>query len=86
MLEIECDSRYIYIYKALGVYLEMTNEQNINSNKPYDDSMWDQWQLYDHSPYVCDRDLCGNRFTYESGNVIKSYRYVLKEPYELKYE
>ncbi|MBH1940677.1 hypothetical protein I5677_07225 [Mobilitalea sibirica] len=55
--------------------------------KPYDDSMWDQWSMYDNMPYVWDKDLCPDkRLTRISGNVIKAYRCQIKEPYEVKHE
>jgi hypothetical protein len=54
--------------------------------KPYDDSMWDQCKMYDSIPYVWDRDLYDTRhLSIESGNIIKSYRCLIKEPYEVKH-
>lgn len=53
--------------------------------KPYDDSMWDHWSIYDNVPYVRDLDLRTNiNLSRVSGNVIKSYRCRIKEPYEVK--
>lgn len=56
--------------------------------RPYDDSMWDHWTMYDNMPYVWDPDLnTEKKFVLVSGNVIKGYRVQMKdEPYELKYE
>jgi hypothetical protein len=54
--------------------------------KPYDDSMWDHWSLYDNVPYVQDMDLrTDHSLAKESGNIIKSYRCLIKEPYEVKH-
>jgi hypothetical protein len=55
--------------------------------KHYDDSIWDNWSMYDNMPYVWDPDLnVMKTFKYESGNIIKAYRYKLQDPYELKHE
>lgn len=63
-------------------------DKNSTPVKPYDDSMWDQWTMYDNMPYVWDPDLnTEKKFALESGNIIKGYRIQMKgEPYELKYE
>lgn len=55
--------------------------------KPYDDSMWDHWSMYDNVPYVRDMDLRAvNSLTKVSGNIIKSYRCMIKEdPYKVKH-
>ncbi len=53
--------------------------------KPFDDSIWDRWSMYDNMPYVWDTDLSYyNRYALESGNVIKASRCLMKEPYEVK--
>ena len=55
--------------------------------KPYDDSMWDQWTMYDMMPYVWDSDLnAEKKYAKVSGNIIKAYRCQMQEPYELKHE
>ena len=54
--------------------------------KPYDDSMWENWIIYDNIPYELDSDLRAIKsFSKVSGNVIKSYRCLVKEPYEAKH-
>lgn len=53
--------------------------------KPYDDSMWDCWGMYENMPYMWDPGLnYDRRLTAVSGNIIKSYRCLIKEPYEVK--
>ena len=62
-------------------------EENNPPLKPYDDTIWEDWSLYDNMPYVWNHDLStGNTLSYESGNLIKAYRYKLQDPYELKYK
>jgi hypothetical protein len=52
--------------------------------RPYDDSMWDHFDLYDNMPYRWSSDE-EKRITLISGNLIKSYRYkVINEPYIIK--
>ncbi|TAH73781.1 MAG: hypothetical protein EWM47_02290 [Anaerolineaceae bacterium] len=52
--------------------------------KPYDETMWDYFSLYDNMPYVWNADN-EKRLTLESGNIIKGYRCQIKEPYEIKH-
>ncbi len=55
--------------------------------KPYDDSMWENWLIYDNMPYQQDPSLCVDRsFKPISGNIVKSYRIQIVEPYEIKHE
>ena len=55
--------------------------------KPYDDSLWERWSMYDRMPYVWDPDLNVEKiFTKVSGNIIKSYRCQVKESIEVKHE
>jgi hypothetical protein len=55
--------------------------------KPYDDSAWDRWSMYDRMPYSWDPDLNVEKiYTNVTGNIIKSYRCKLKDPYEVKHE
>ncbi|MDD3174605.1 MAG: hypothetical protein PHF63_13255 [Herbinix sp.] len=55
--------------------------------KPYDDSMWERYSIYDKIPYVWDADLNTEKtFNTISGNIIKSYRCKFEEPYEVKHE
>lgn len=52
---------------------------------PYDDSLNYQCQIYDNIPYVWDPTLDIPRpIAKESGNIIKSYRCCIVEPYEIK--
>jgi hypothetical protein len=57
------------------------------SLKPYDDSMWENWSLYDNMPYSWDPELNPEkRLAFESGNIIKGYRCLIKDqPYEVKH-
>ncbi len=55
--------------------------------KPYDDSMWDRYSMYDRMPYVWDPDLNVERvFRKVTGNIIKGYRCKLEETLEVKHE
>lgn len=59
--------------------------QAANPVKPYDESIWETWNMYDNMPYYWDPDLYDTKkLTMESGNVIKAYRCLIKEPYEVK--
>ena len=63
------------------------NEKKEVPVKPYDDSMWDRYSMYDRMPYAWDPDLNVEKvFTRVTGNVIKAYRYRINEPYEVKHE
>ncbi|HKM00340.1 MAG TPA: hypothetical protein VJZ06_10565 [Mobilitalea sp.] len=65
--------------------MENTKEGIVALAKPYDDSMWDRWNMYDKMPYVWDADLCGTKkLMLESGNIIKFYRCMTKEPFEVR--
>ncbi|HCR41695.1 MAG TPA: hypothetical protein DIW41_12420 [Lachnospiraceae bacterium] len=55
---------------------------------PYDDSLWDnrQWSMYDNQPYIFDKEICNNTpLKIVSGNIIKYYRCLMREPYEVKH-
>ena len=55
--------------------------------RPYEDSMWDQFSMYEKMPYIWNKDLNTDRvFRKESGNIIKAYRCKIEEPFEVKYE
>jgi hypothetical protein len=55
--------------------------------KPFDDTIWEKWSIYDNAPYIQNVDMrSDNNFALVSGNIIKSYRCLIKEPYELKNE
>jgi len=52
--------------------------------RPYDDSMWDRFSLYDNMPYTWDSNI-EKKISLISGNLIKSYSCVLTdEPYVIK--
>ncbi len=55
--------------------------------KPYDDSSWEHWSMYDNMPYVWNSDLNEDR-TYKNvtGNIIKGYRCNIIEAVEIKHE
>lgn len=62
----------------------VTNKDKKSSPvKPYDDSIWDHWLIYEDITYTRDNDLC-DYLSLNSGNVIKFYRCLIKESYELK--
>jgi len=52
--------------------------------RPYEFTVPDMVDMYDHMPYNCDVNLC-NRETIaiESGNVIKSYRCNITNDYTI---
>lgn len=55
--------------------------------KPYDETMWEHWAMYDNMPYIWDPDLNVDKiFKSFSGNIIKAYRIQVVEPYEIKHE
>jgi hypothetical protein len=61
--------------------------ENAMQMKPYDESMWEKWAMYDNMPYMWDPDLNVEKiFKCISGNIIKSYRFQLDEPYKIKHE
>lgn len=62
----------------------MKSIKNTTHVRPYDDSMWDQWIIYDKKSYQRDSDVCCD-ISRISGNLIKSSRCHMKDPYELKY-
>lgn len=62
------------------------NEQKTTPNRPYDDSSWDRWTMYDEAPFIWDIDLCREMgLTLVSGNIIKAYQCLLAKPYEVKH-
>lgn len=69
-----------------GVDMGAMSKKEFTTVSSYDDSLWDRYSLYDNMPFVWDTDLNVERiFTYVSGNLIKSYRCNMKEPYEVKH-
>lgn len=63
------------------------NKEKTTQQKPYDNSMWEHWSMYDNMPYNWDPDLNVEKvFKCISGNIIKSYRYQLDDPFELNHE
>lgn len=71
----------------MGVSVESKKLRKQDPVKPYDDSLWERWSMYDRMPYVWDPDLnVEKKFTKVSGNIIKSYRCQVKEPIEVKRE
>lgn len=54
--------------------------------KPYDDSIWDCYSMYDRMPYVWDPDMNVEKvFKKTTGNVIKAYRCKLEDTIEVKH-
>ena len=67
--------------------MDTKKEEKLHSGRPYDDTMWEHWSMYDNMPYVWDSNLnMGGPLKLESGNIIKAYRCKLKDPYEIKHE
>lgn len=60
------------------------NDLPSNPTRPYDESMWDHFYMYDKVPYSWDSDY-EKHLRLESGNVIKAYRCKIQEPYEIKH-
>lgn len=60
------------------------NDHTLNPLRPYDDTMWDQFYLYDNIPFEWDSDY-EKPITLVSNNLIKSYRCKIKEPYLIKH-
>lgn len=53
--------------------------------RPYDDSLWDDYSMYDNMPYYWSMDT-ERIIAVESGNVIKSHRCRISEkPYVIRY-
>lgn len=40
---------------------------------PYNGTLEDHFTIYDHTPYLCNRELCDGKVSMESGNVVKYY-------------
>lgn len=56
------------------------------NERPFDDSAFDRYSMYDNMPYEWDPDLNIEKvFRRESGNLIKGYRCNLEEPFKLCY-
>ncbi len=55
--------------------------------RPYNDTIWDRWSLYDDIPYVQDKSICSaENIAIISGNIVKAYRCLIKEPYKINHE
>lgn len=55
--------------------------------RPFDDSAFDRYSMYDKMPYQWDPDLNVERvFRRETGNLIKGYRCKLEEPLKLSFK
>lgn len=58
--------------------------QALSHIKYYDQSLEENFYMYDHLPYVNDPSICGkDNVALISGNVIKKYRYKSNELYPL---
>ncbi|NLK28896.1 MAG: hypothetical protein GX306_11235 [Clostridiales bacterium] len=67
--------------------MDITKKIKSAAEKPYDDSLWEKniFSMYDNMPYRRDKDLCNqSNLNMESGNIIKYYRCITMEPYEIK--
>ena len=57
------------------------------NERPFDDSIFEHYSMYDNMPYQWDPDLNVEKsFRRETGNLIKGYRCRLQEPFELSFE
>ncbi len=66
--------------------MDKTKVRNVAALRPFDDTGWDRWSMYDNMPYVWDPDLCDTKhLTMVSGNIIKAYRCIMQEPYEIRH-
>jgi len=55
--------------------------------RPYDDSMWDSYSMYDRMPFVWDPDMNVEKlFRTVTGNIIKAYRCKTIDPIEVKHK
>ena len=55
--------------------------------RPFDDSSFDRYSIYDNLPYQWDPDLNVEKvFRMETGNLIKGYRCKMEEPIELTFK
>ena len=53
--------------------------------RPYDQTLEEHWAMYDRMPYERDSDICSEKdIAMESGNMIKAYRCLIKDPFEIK--
>jgi len=67
--------------------VDTKKENKVAPLKPYDDTAWDRWSMYDKMPYMWDPDLNVEKiFTKISGNIIKSHRCITKDSIEVKHE
>lgn len=84
--------QFHYIVILLDKYTRganMKSDKSINytSWKPSEDVKNNYWTIYDKIPYVRDKELCNeSNIVKVSGNIIKAYRYLLKDTYEIKHE
>lgn len=70
-----------------GTGVDTKNSMNTSKMKPYDETMWEHWAMYDKMPYIWDPDLNVEKVLKSiSGNIIKAYRIQIDEPYEIKHE
>ncbi len=70
-----------------GVDVDIKKEMHTPQTKPYDDSIWENWLIYDSMPYRQDPELFVERaIRLVSGNIVKSCRIQMVEPYEIKHE
>lgn len=66
--------------------MDTEKETNTTPIKPYDDSTWDHWSIYDNVPFERDyKSREEDNLSLISGNIIKSYRCQIKEPYVVKH-
>lgn len=64
--------------------MSITYDHAFDLLRPYDDSMWEHFHLYDNMPYTWNSDL-EKHIALVSGNLIKGYRCnITEEPLLIK--
>lgn len=62
-------------------------EKQSHSVRPYVDSQWEDWTMYNNIPYHFDEDLYHDKkIQLYSGNIIKHQRCQMIDTLELKYQ
>ena len=65
--------------------MAIKTNNSLSPLKPYDESKWESFNLYDNMTFVWDSEM-EKHHALESGNVIKGYRCKVDEPYEIRHE
>jgi hypothetical protein len=66
--------------------MDVNHTQNVAPISPCDNTSLESLSFYDHFPYVCRLDsCCKDGAAMVSGNLIKSNRCHINQPYEIKH-